>query len=138
MIAHDPGARAGWAEFNEAGRLVRVERAELRPAPGERVIVEVPESRGGRTRATTDDLIKLATRAGDYVGFARAHGAIVETVTPSRWKGSVPKKIHHARIKASLSPAELALLAGASSDMIDAVGLGVWYLTERGQRRTVQ
>lgn len=126
MIFHDPGARAGWARFDTTGRLIQASKTLIRPAPGELVVIEYPESRGGRTKATTDDLIALAYRAGEYAGYARAHGAIVERVKPSEWKGSVPKNIHHRRILAVLDADEIAIVHGATKDVLDAVGLGLW------------
>ncbi len=137
LYAHDPGARQGWAAFR-AGALAWAGTSWPRAfVPGATVVVEIPESRGGRTRATTDDLIKLALRAGEASGFARAALCIVVQVKPSEWKGSVPKAIHHKRILAQLDDAERAIVAGATKDVLDAVGLGIWYLTSHGIRRKV-
>lgn len=132
MIAHDPGNKPGYARFNgptltEVGTrfLVPVNRGPCHEA---RVIVEVPTGRGGNTKATPDNLIALALKAGRVIGRYEQLGQFVLTVTPNQWKGSVPKAIHHKRIRAALSTDELLLLVGASSDVIDAVGLGLWDL----------
>jgi hypothetical protein len=133
MIAHDPGRRAGWVRFF-GRRLIHVSTSILLPNDGEHVIVEYPEGRGGNTRATPDDLIALAYRAGKYAGRCEERGAIVTCVKPSEWKGGVPKKIHHPRIRKRLSSVELALCEGAPPDIWDAIGLGLWLLdTSSGQ-----
>lgn len=134
MIAHDPGARAGWARFAQGGALLAVSRKAMAPVPQELVLIEMPESRGGRTMASADDLIALAIRAGEYGGFARAHSAEVEYVKPSRWKGSIKKEIGHARTMAELTEDERYLCDRATHDVLDAVSLGLWHLQRKGIR----
>jgi hypothetical protein len=135
VIAHDPGRRAGWARFAPTGDLLMAQRTMLVPVPGELVLIEMPESRGGKTPASTDDLIVLARRAADYGGYSRAHRAEVEYVKPSRWKGTVRKDICCARTLAALTEAERVLVDHATHDVIDAVGLGLWHFRRKGIRK---
>lgn len=135
MIAHDPGNKPGYARFH-GPTLVAVSKTFMDPPspalfPWEcdrRVIVEVPTGRGGNTKATPDNLIALALSAGRVIGRYEQLGQLVRTVTPNQWKGSVPKAIHHKRIRAALGEDELRLLVGATGDVIDAVGIGLWEL----------
>lgn len=133
MIAHDPGAKPGYARFRgptliEVGTMFLFPVVYLGSPEESRVIVEVPTGRGGNTRATPDDLIKLALTAGRVIGRYEQLGQYIHTVTPNHWKGSVKKEISHRRIKAVLGEDELRLLVGASGDVLDAVGLGLWEL----------
>lgn len=51
--------------------------------------------------------------AGLYAGAA---GADVEALTPSQWKGSVPKPVQHLNLWDVLSPAERTVLGGAATE----------------------
>jgi hypothetical protein len=129
LIAHDSGAKPGTAFFyGQSLTYVAAASTSIHLPSGARALIEIPESRGGRTNTPTDDLIKLALRAGEFGGYCHAAGASVEYVKPSRWKGTTPKKICHERVRAELSRAELSLLVGRSIDCWDAVGIGLWDL----------
>lgn len=79
------------------------------------VVLELPQTRrrGTGAQATAETLIRLTAEgcllAGIYAG---ASGGRIELVTPSEWKGSVPKPIQHKQLWAQLSDAERALLGG--------------------------
>ena len=142
LLAIDPGADAGWARFNST----TLQACGLAGTPAvavcaddakiERVIIEKPMIYpGGRQQARPADVIKLAVRAGEWGGRATALWAVVpEYVEPFRWKGSIPKDIHHARIWARLTPVEQAVVSEAARGMapskrhnvMDAVGLGLY------------
>ena len=51
-----------------------------------------------------------------------------KTYNPTQWKGNTAKKIHHARVRAVLSPEELLLWDGASHDAKDAIAIGLFHL----------
>ncbi len=134
MIAHDSGGKPGYARFHGPS-LVEVSKEFLYPhylAPTgkneNRVIVEIPCWRGKNTKASPDSLITLGIRAGIVAGRYEQLEQRVQLVHPHKWKGNVPKNVHHPRIKAALCADELALIRGASGDMLDAVGLGLWEL----------
>ena len=73
-----------------------------------------------------NDLIATAIRLGRLVEASRP--VQVRYVTPSQWKGQVPKDIHNARVLAKLSPDERALAEGLDHNGIDALGLLLWAL----------
>jgi hypothetical protein len=76
----------------------------------------------------------LAVQAVGF-GVAGRLGRVVP-LKPNRWKGSIPKHIHHTRIKQSLEPEELKILDQALAEtpkryrkeILDAVGLGCYHL----------
>jgi hypothetical protein len=78
----------------------------------------------------------VVTRGNDLIATAVRLGRLVEAsrplqvcyVTPSQWKGQVPKDIHNARVLAKLRPDELALAEGLDHNGIDALGLLIWAL----------
>jgi len=87
-----------------------------------------------------NDLLDLAVLVGDLRGYYRRLGFKVELVYPRTWKGTVPKKIHNARTLAKLTAAEVELLPKRprakdyDHNMLDSVGLGLWWLEKEGER----
>lgn len=148
VLGIDPGRNAGWAQFFD-GRLVDANTwpsnqliatpPEIRILPAA-VVIEVPRiyPRGGK--GDPNQLIDLAVMVGDLAGYYRRRGAQVELVTPRRWKGSVPKAMHNARVLAALSETERALLPKRprardyDHNMVDAVGLALWLLDKENMR----
>lgn len=137
LYAIDPGKKTGLAIFVDgvlsSAKWLDGDTYHPPPATKERpalVICERPEVRysGGGRKSTGGDLITLAIRAGSVASSLSA-GAPIEWATPSKWKGSVPKEIHHERIRKCLSPKEAAIFDRATGDARDAIGLGCWYLT---------
>lgn len=61
---------------------------------------------------------------------AASFGAPVKAYTPSQWKGSTPKPVHHNRVWQVLTPAERALFpAGTEARIAEACrkgGLDAW------------
>jgi hypothetical protein len=54
---------------------------------------------------------------------------------PGEWKGHVPKRAHHRRVRKALRPSELAIMPSVEEhDAWDAVGIGLFALarTKRG------
>lgn len=135
LIAIDPGKKTGVATFDH-GLLVEATTLDgdlWRKPPAKApdlVICEKPEMRyqGTGRKAPAGDLITLAIRAG-WAAALLGGGAAVKWVTPSKWKGSLPKDVHHDRIRRALSPAEGKIFDRAGPDARDAIGLGAWYLT---------
>jgi hypothetical protein len=104
-------------------------------------IIEIPQYRGAGQKAPVDDIIKLAYRAGHAAGVLGVKlGVTFETCTPSEWKGSVPKKIHNARVIAALSEESLRVYRACTDDIApslrnnvtDAIGLGLWHAKREG------
>lgn len=125
LLAIDPGKKPGWAVF-DSGRLIACGRGLAPQRRIDRLVIERPDARGGRTNTPIEDLITLAIEAGRALGRHEGEGVAVELVRPVTWKGQTPKEISHARALAKLAPDERALLVGASADTLDAVALGLW------------
>ena len=94
------------------------------------VVVERPEYQGLRTQASRpQDLIALAWSGALLAGrIAGATGAHLIELPPSHWKGSEPKPVHHARLWATLTREERALLGG------DATASVINKAVERGAK----
>lgn len=55
-------------------------------------------------------------------------------VTPSAWKGQVPKKIHNKRVLSMLSDEEKRRVVSLKNhNTVDAVGIGLWFLQRCGR-----
>lgn len=141
ITAVDPSVdsdKQGWARF-EHGKLADC-GIGLSMHAGH-LVIECPEYRRNQTaRVNPNDLIKLAVHVGALKGAfeldGRAWFAEAELVTPSQWKGSVPKDIHGQRIIRALSLKECevyqtkthGLAASRKHNVVDAIGLGLWKL----------
>lgn len=84
------------------------------------VVLERPQSDGrtqgvGRDGTPAEVLIQLALQGGIVAGLFAAPNGTVRAVTPSEWKGSLQKPIHHKRALAALMPAELELAGGMAA-----------------------
>ena len=102
------------------------------------VVCEIPQIYK-QSPGDPNDLVAVTLVAGALC--ARFTDANITTVVPSEWKGQVPKSAHHPRIMRALREPEKAILdiaqrkAGeAFHNVMDAVGLGLWYLNKNGQR----
>ena len=152
LLSIDPGVKAlGWAlwldgSLARAGISTTKERALDRAIRDHRLAVPVADTtaleemrwRPGDARSQPNDL--LAVQA---VGIGVSSHPI--TLYPaSRWKGPIPKRVHHDRIRKVLGQVELAILGEAAQgahakEVLDAVGIGLYHLgrTNRsgGQRQ---
>lgn len=141
LIAIDPGKTTGWAFFCQK-KLVKCGVTKgsppALPALGLttfEAIIEKPQTYP-MSPVDSNDLITLGILVGEWKEYLYRHGAKVELVLPTTWKGAVPKPIHGKRVLASLLKEEKAVLPKAKKhdhNMIDAVGLGLWKL-ERTRR----
>ncbi len=120
LVAIDPGKRtcavAVAAGIKLAGVGLLPSLSKLYPVSllsANAVVWEIPEQRGG-AGAPAEDLIWLAA-AGADMARAIALDAPVRHRTPSQWKGSVPKPVHHTRLLDTLTGAELDLLGGPAA-----------------------
>lgn len=138
FLAIDPGADQGWALIHDNGILYSCGLSEApndfpsNVIAGAVCILEHPVIYpDGEAKPST--IITLALRAGRAEGWAQSKGWTTEWVEPRTWKGMVPKRIHHNRIKAKLSPEELEIFqwvaekVGAKAhNVLDAIALGKW------------
>lgn len=106
---------------------------------GATLIVEYPVLYPGDPYPTrkAKDLIAVAYNAGVLVGDLAQTGAKVVVVEPRAWKGSLPKIVHHLRIRSQV-PSAVALVEaikpkGMQHHVWDAVGLS-WYQYNKEKR----
>lgn len=129
LIAIDPGARTGYALFEDAV-LVRagtVRGHELFTLPeADEAVVEMPTAR--RRHPRPDDILKLAALAGQCVARYRT----CTTVSPQRWKGQLPKAVCQKRVFSRLTKKEITLaswgLVKLDHNAWDAIGIGLYFL----------
>lgn len=129
LVAIDPGRHTGIAVFID-GRLAAASALNVDPLKppnlgiaADEVIVEVPTIYP-RSPVDPASLIKLAFTAGVLVG--RLGAPKVRAVAPREWKGQRPKAIHNKRTLSLLDANERAKILRATSDVLDAIGLGLW------------
>lgn len=80
--------------------------------------------------ADANDLIDVADGGGYVTGRCLFKRRVM--VPAADWKGNRPKKVDNAYTRGLLSPAELAILpTKMTSDLWDAVGIGLWHLKRR-------
>jgi hypothetical protein len=92
------------------------------------VVIEIPRIYLGKGKGDLNDLIDLAVLAGGLSTL----GTSAYFVTPSEWKGQTPKDVMAVRVRAKLTPQELALFnacdcpASLRHNVLDAIGIGLW------------
>jgi hypothetical protein len=134
LLAIDPGEDTGLAFFRDTvlikawGLHVPADTclSDLRlRGMVETCIVERPRFYPGKSKVDANDLIVLALRAGMLAQAVQA--PTTRFVEPSVWKGQLPKNVCHNRIRAILTPVELAVLAPVKDHNVwDAVGIGLF------------
>jgi hypothetical protein len=143
VVAVDPGLRGcGVAEFS-GGLLLRaryvvnpekkargpgawammaIQVTEVVTTPGV-FVVEVMQN-DGRSMGKVEDVLQVQGVAA----WILALGGSVVGYQPREWKGSVPKPIHNTRVLGKLTSAERKAIVNDRHDVIDAIGLGLYYL----------
>lgn len=133
ILAIDPGEWTGSAVFTD-GFLTDCGVTRYHPAMlscASLIVVELPCWRK-HSPADPNDLITLARKVGRIEERASECFIPIELVTPSTWKGSVPKRIHNKRVLDALSAKECEVVdavkcaPSVKHNMIDAIGLGLW------------
>lgn len=139
ILALDPGVSTGWAVGSEIGGLLACGCGLPETWPLDcwgpvswNAIVEEPVI---RRNSNPKSIMTLQKRVGVYIGVLSARGIVLETVIPEKWKGQVPKPVHHRRGRAKMSEGEIRILDEALSqiksekkqlDLKDAVNLFLW------------
>jgi hypothetical protein len=128
LLAIDPGTVTGWAWFY-SGKLLEASFGPSVPdvAKPDVLVIEKPQVYPG-SDVDPNTLITLAIKVGRHIERFEKLGAKTQIVLPRQWKGQVPKKIHNARVLRALPPDQRALVPN-DHNAIDAVGLGLFYLT---------
>lgn len=119
----------------EARRLLAREllaRAEVLDPDGDAAIVcETPQNYGSRAScyADLDRMRGTATILRAWLGPSSRW----RMVLPREWKGNVPKRVHHERVRDQLDAAEAAVVQWGDLDVLDAVALGLWAVGRVGR-----
>jgi hypothetical protein len=133
LLSIDPGKHlCGWALFEgpelaECGLSSFEKIADYAITPDD-IIVEKPQIyRATKSQGNPNDLIDVAITVGKILSLFPA----ARVVLPREWKGSVPKKVHHARNPLTAEEKKLLpkLAKSELHNVVDAVLLGKWYLT---------
>lgn len=136
LLAIDPGKTYfGWAYFPDnqlthCGRETDWWEREMKMR-AMLVVIERPQIYNQRQwKGDPNDLIDVALTVGGLMRELGKHVTEIKLVLPHEWKGTVPKKIMQDRILDRLDAVERALVVPVKgvSDVIDAVGLGLWQL----------
>ena len=97
------------------------------------IIIEKPQVyQQEKQKGDPNDLIDLARVIGKIEYILRE--SKIELCLPKTWKGQVPKKIMNNRIIEKLHPPEKKILSkvkipdSKKHNVIDAIGIGLWYL----------
>lgn len=88
-------------------------------APVDLIVVEHQQKYANEDDKKTKDLFDI--QAVGYIIAGRIPHTRLLPAIPAAWKGQVPKKIHHARIRARIPD-----LPRCSADAMDAVGLALY------------
>lgn len=147
MIAVDPGKHAvGYCTFDEKTKRLdfcgfyefdtRFQLGTWLRERFDRAVCELPRSAvlSKNSMAIQNDVIDVALTAGAVAG-------VLPTafIRPSGWKDKTPKRIHQPRIYKALAqrPEGAEILAqlekirsGIRHNVVDAVGIAIWYLDE--------
>jgi hypothetical protein len=161
LLCFDPGEKTGWARFEyklitknfphwgleyweltACGVLPFPIRRSSWPDAAASVLVEVPRYYHQKSKVDPNDLIVLALKVGEILGYYRDWGVPVSTVEPRTWKGTIDKERHHRRVLAALTTDEVKLLPktkvsktnphGYDNNCLDAVGMGLWKTDRKG------
>jgi hypothetical protein len=92
------------------------------------IVLELPEffqSAGGQLTARSQALVKLSMLTG-AIHYCLGVGVLI---TPTKWKGQLPKEVVVKRLRKRLGTAVLNRVK-PSSHAWDAIGIGLYYLGE--------
>lgn len=139
LLSIDPGS-PGWHRAQGASGFATFDALTLALAghgppariPGiTEIAVEIPAvRRAGQSKGRPEDLIRLAIVAGRWIGMNAPSEVTEYAMSGQTWKGQLPKDVCHARARAVLTAAELALVPSLPKtrgrlDMWDAISLGL-------------
>ncbi len=134
FVSVDPGVHASGMAWWTYGKLAQVEYCK----PGHNIlqiatdlIIEVPQVYQGRAqKGDPNDLITLAVEVGRITTLFPNH----RLVKPRDWKGNIKKEMMLKRIIKTLTTEELLMVKALKlpkskvHNVLDALGIGLWYL----------
>jgi hypothetical protein len=149
IIAIDPGQWSGVAYFDN-GLLTRADllgkgaegiqeftdTAHIFKADGLQAVIEIPQVYPQRQwKGDPNDLIGVAYIAGIFSSWLYEYGAEITLVKPHEWKGSRPKDVDTKYTLKCLDAPERRIIPDLPKtklhNVIDAIGIGLWYLKRR-------
>ena len=141
LVSIDPDTdKCGVCAWSEEGQLISaVSWPASTPYPqgADNLVCELMPVYPTDSMSMRQSLHRVCIAAGRVT----AHYPDTVWVLPARWKGQVPKHIHHERLLAAATEPERVILLGKKrtknrlSDILDAYGIGLWYLYREGVRR---
>jgi hypothetical protein len=134
FVAFDPGVKyLAWALFS----FGKLRKADLYRGDFDNLLLRVGSLRSAALAVVECPTRNFGVPEKDICELCRAAGEIGiqfderEYVSPSEWKGQVPKTVHHPRILTRLTDEERAVIPEgktARKHILDAVGIGLWRL----------
>lgn len=134
VIGVDGGRASAWGWAQDGGLaacglfIVKDNRPLSLPyVKGAVCWVEFPIDYGQDREVDPNDLIKLGSRVGRVQEKLLGWENEVHLVLPRVWKGgSIPKRIHHPRIQASLTPSERKIVDAYMAPIAPSLRHNVW------------
>lgn len=131
-------AMCGLVQGDSRDEMIRAMECALGVGNFELAVLESMVWRPNDPKSHPNDLIDVQTTGCLCAARIADH---VKLVTAQTWKGSVPKKIHHERIRSRLSTNETEILNQALADapkkhhkeILDAVGIGLHHVGRIGR-----
>lgn len=136
------GRKLGWAAGLDGRLFCASNGAPPKWIAPDRIVWEKPQvypqgkatSKGKVIQIDPNDLIDLAIRTAYVVKDSAVPHTTIEEFRPSKWKGQVPKDIHHGRVWETLDLEErldLERMLGRvpktyKADVLDGVALLLW------------
>ena len=104
------------------------------------LLVELPERYDEDDETREKDLLRVAATGGAVAGVFTHAGWVAASTSPAKWKGQLPKTVHHQRVRevfqrSPRGPLERWVLetclavhnAKNHHNILDAVAMGLWF-----------
>jgi len=92
------------------------------------IISEYPHKGGPGMKSKS--ITVLFHFCGMLHGIALSSHINISFIEPNKWKGNIPKAVHQKRMIPIYEKKYDIELDGLSSDIVDAIGIGDWYLSK--------
>lgn len=125
------GAKA-WRDMGLAVATWVFEGSPWSSNPAEVAHEQMQVYRAGLQKGNPNDLLELSGVCGWAAALLEPESVV--SYLPRKWKGQVPKDVHHRRIKAEMSEVEHDALhaakcpASLQHNILDAIGIGLFHL----------
>ena len=92
------------------------------------IVCEYPHKGGPGMKSKS--ITVLFHFCGMLHGIALSSHINISFIEPNKWKGNIPKAVHQKRMIPIYEKKYDIELDGLSSDIVDAIGIGDWYLSK--------